>query len=154
MDTNQTKKGLHWGHGIILTFVFFGVFMAYFYLHMSHEKVELVGNNYYADGLAYQKKIDLQNQDIPQEHKITVQAIAHDDFLVIQLPQDCESANIQFFRPSNATLDTKMEWHKSLGKLWTIPTAFLVHGPWKRTITWRVTGKTYLQEDRIVSNKK
>ncbi|MFM7020938.1 MAG: hypothetical protein ACKOXC_09085, partial [Aquirufa sp.] len=62
MDTNQAKKGFHWGHGIILTFVFFGTFMAYFYINMSHEKIELVGENYYADGQAYQSKIDLQNQ--------------------------------------------------------------------------------------------
>ena len=89
MDINQTKKGLHWGHGIIFTFMLFGAFMAYFYIHMSHEKIELVGENYYADGQAYQKKINLQNQAIPQEHQISVQRIAKDDFLLIQLPNDC-----------------------------------------------------------------
>ncbi len=154
MDINQTKKGLHWGHGIILTFVFFAAFMAYFYVYMSQEKIELVGENYYADGQTYQKKINMQNQAIPPEHQISVQRIANDDFLLIQLPQDCESASVQFFRPSNATLDKKIEWESAQGKIWNMLTTFLVPGPWKRTITWQVNGKTYLQEDRIVSNKK
>ncbi len=153
MSDNQ-KKGFHWGHGIIVTFILFGAFMAFFYINMSHEKIELVGDNYYADGQAYQEKINQQNQAIPTEQQIQVKTIANDQFGLIQLPLGCDSASVQYFRPSNATLDKVIQWEKGTNLNWTFSTAFLVAGPWKRTIRWSIAGKSYLQEDRIVSANK
>ena len=154
MSNNQQKKGFHWGHGIIITFVLFGAFMAYFYINMSHEKIELVGENYYADGQAYQEKINLQNQAIPATQQIQVKSIANDQFILIQLPAGCDSANVQFFRPSNAAQDKTIKWNSKDGLNWTFPTDFLVAGPWKRSVSWSVAGKSYLQEDRIFISKK
>lgn len=150
MSNQQAKKGFHWGHGIIVTFVLFGAFMAYFYIHMSHEKIELVGDNYYADGQAYQQKINLQNQVIPVSQHIQVKPIAKNQFILIQLPKGCNAASLQFFRPSNASLDKTLIWDNKTSLNWTSSTSFLVEGPWKRTITWSVGGKNYLQEDRII----
>jgi nitrogen fixation protein FixH len=128
--------------------------MAYFYINMSHEKIELVGENYYADGQAYQAKINLQNQAIPAAQQIQVKSIANDQFILIQLPTGCDSANVQFFRPSNAAQDKTVKWISKDGLNWTFPTDFLVEGPWKRSISWSVAGKSYLQEDRIFISKK
>ena len=153
MSNQQEKKAFHWGHGIIVTFVLFGAFMAYFYIHMSHEKIELVGENYYADGQAYQEKINLQNQSIPVGKQIHIQSIAKDQFILIQLPEGCHAASVQFFRPSNESLDKKLVWDKKTNNNWTFSTSFLVEGPWKRTITWSVLGKKYIQEDRIIISK-
>lgn len=153
MSNNQQKKGFHWGHGIIVTFILFGAFMAYFYIHMSHEKIELVGENYYADGQAYQEKINQQNQSIPASQRIQIKSIAKDQYLLIQLPEGCDSASVQFFRPSNEAQDKNINWKNQDGLNWTFPTDFLVEGPWKRTIRWSIAGKSYLQEDRIsISN--
>jgi hypothetical protein len=153
MSNNQINKGFHWGHGIILTFILFGAFMAYFYINMSHEKIELVGENYYADGQAYQEKMNQENQDIPKPHQIQLKSIANNQYLLIQLPQGCDSANVQFFRPSNANQDKSLLWKKEPNLNWTLSTPFLVEGPWKRTIQWSVDGKSYLQENRIVIAK-
>jgi hypothetical protein len=150
MSNKQAKKGFHWGHGIIVTFVLFGAFMAYFYIHMSHEKIELVGENYYADGQAYQEKINLENQSIPLGQQIHIKSIAKDQYILIQLPEGCNAASVQFFRPSNASMDKTLIWDKKTSLNWTSSTSFLVEGPWKRTITWSVGGKNYLQEDRII----
>jgi hypothetical protein len=136
MSNQQEKKGFHWGHGIIVTFVLFGAFMAYFYIHMSHEKIELVGENYYADGQAYQDKINLQNQSIPLGQQIHIKSIAKDQYILIQLPE--------------ASMDKTLIWDKKTSLNWTSSTNFLVDGPWKRTITWSVLGKNYIQEDRII----
>lgn len=32
----------HWGHGIVLSFVLFILFMAYFYVRMSRENLEII----------------------------------------------------------------------------------------------------------------
>ena len=145
--------GFHWGHGIIITFVLFGSFMAYFYINMSHEKIELVGENYYADGQAYQEKINLQNQSIPAEQQIQVKSISNNQFILIQLPDGCDSAHVQFFRPSNAAQDKTITWNSKDGLNWTFPTDFLIAGLWKRSVRWSVAGKSYLQEDRIFISK-
>lgn len=153
MSNNQHKKGFHWGHGIMITFVLFGAFMAYFYINMSHEKIELVGENYYADGQAYQEKINLQNQAIPTAQQIQVKSIANNQFILIQLPVGSTSASVHYFRPSNAAQDKTVKWNSNDGLNWTFPTDFLVAGPWKRSIRWSVAGKNYLQEERIFISK-
>ncbi|WP_395767923.1 FixH family protein [Aquirufa sp.] len=153
MINNQANKGYHWGHGIMVTFILFGVFMAYFYINMSNEKIELVGENYYADGQAFQEKMNQENQEIPKQHQVQLKSIANDHYMLIQLPEGCDSANMQFFRPSNARLDKSLTWKKDTNLNWTFSTVFLVEGPWKRTIRWSVEGKSYLQEDRIVIPK-
>lgn len=154
MSNIQQKKGFHWGHGIIVTFVLFGAFMAYFYINMSHEKIELVEENYYADGQAYQAKINQQNQSIPTSQQIQVKSIANNQYLLIQLPTGCDSASVKFFRPSDESQDKTILWKIQDGLNWTSPTDFLIEGPWKRTIQWSIAGKSYLQEDRIVISKK
>ncbi|MFM6938545.1 MAG: FixH family protein, partial [Aquirufa sp.] len=109
---------------------------------------------YYADGQAYQEKINLQNQAIATDHQIQVKSIANNQFILVQLPTGCDSASVQFFRPSNAAQDKTVKWNSNNDLNWTFPTGFLVAGPWKRSISWSVAGKNYLQEDRIFISKK
>ena len=147
---NSKAKGFHWGHGIILTFVLFGAFMAYFYINMTHQVIELVGDNYYEDGQKFQQKIDLKNQVIPASDTLHVQLLAENTFILVRLPQGIQAANLQFFRPSNAKQDKKIAWSTKDGEAWTIPSGFLTKGPWKYSIAWRVRGHDYLQEKRLM----
>jgi nitrogen fixation protein FixH len=147
---NSKAKGFHWGHGIILTFVLFGAFMAYFYINMTHQVIELVGENYYEDGQKFQQKIDLKNQVIPASDTLHVQLLARNTFILVRLPQGIQEANLQFFRPSNSKQDKKIAWQTKDGEAWTIPSGFLNKGPWKYSISWRVRGHDYLQEKRLM----
>jgi nitrogen fixation protein FixH len=148
----STNKGFHWGHGIIVTFVLFGAFMAYFYINMTQQVIELVGDNYYEDGQKFQQKIDLKNQKIPASDTLHVQLFAENTLLLIRLPQGIETANLQFLRPSNSKQDKKLSWQTKDGEAWTIPCEFLTKGPWKYSISWRVNGHEYLKEERIMIN--
>lgn len=143
-------KGFHWGHGIILTFVLFGAFMAYFYINMTHQVIELVGDNYYEDGQKFQKKINLKNQAIPASDTLHVQFLAENSFILVRLPQGIHAANLQFFRPSNSKQDKKIVWQTTDGEAWTIPGGFLSKGPWKYSISWHVRGHEYLKEERLL----
>lgn len=147
---NSKAKGFHWGHGIILTFVLFGAFMAYFYINMTHQVIELVGDNYYEDGQKFQQKIDLKNQVIPASDTLHVQLLAENTIILVRLPQGIQAANLQFFRPSNSKQDKKIAWSTKDGEAWTIPSGFLTKGPWKYSIAWRVRGHDYLQEKRLM----
>ncbi len=148
----STNKGFHWGHGIIVTFVLFGAFMAYFYINMTQQVIELVGDNYYEDGQKFQQKIDLKNQRIPASDTLYVQLFTEKNILLIRLPHGTEAANMQFFRPSNSKQDKKLSWQAKDGEAWVIPSDFLTKGPWKYSISWRVHGREYLKEERIMIN--
>ena len=146
----SSGKGFHWGHGIILPFVHFGAFMAYFYIHMTHQVIELVGDNYYEDGQKFQKKINLKNQVIPASDTLQVQFLADNTYILVRLPQGIQAANLKFFRPSNSKQDKQFEWKGKDGEAWTLPSGFLTKGPWKYSISWRVRGHEYLKEARLI----
>lgn len=148
----SSKKGFHWGHGIILTFVLFGAFMAYFYIHMTQQVIELVGDNYYEDGQKFQKKLDLKNQKVPPSDTLHVQFFAEDKLMLVRLPMGIQAAQIQFFRPSNAQQDKRLVWTSKDGEAWTIPSEFLTKGPWKYSVSWSVNGHNYLKEARLFVN--
>lgn len=148
----SNQKGFHWGHGIILTFVLFGAFMAYFYINMTHQVIELVGDNYYEDGQKFQKKLDLKNQKVPTSDTLHVQFFANNKLMFVRLPRGIESAHIQFFRPSNAQQDKTLVWTSKDGEAWKIPSEFLTRGPWKYSVLWSVNGHNYLKEARLLVN--
>lgn len=136
----------------MLTFVLFGAFMAYFYINMTHQVIELVGEHYYEDGQQFQKKIDLKNQRIPATDTLHVQLLADQTLILVRLPMGNEAASLQFFRPANSKQDKKVVWHLKDGEAWTIPSAFLTKGRWKYSISWRVRGHDYLREERLLIN--
>jgi nitrogen fixation protein FixH len=81
----MNKFSFNWGHGIIVTFVLFGIFMAYFYIHMSKESIELVGKNYYADGQAFQQKIKEREQTSAFTGRFPLPASRGGSFLALRI---------------------------------------------------------------------
>jgi hypothetical protein len=130
--------------------VLFGAFMAYFYINMTQQVIELVGDNYYEDGQKFQKKIDLRNQPIPVSDTVHIQFLAENTFILVRLPMGIQAASLQFFRPSNSKQDKSIKWQVKDGEAWTIPGGFLTKGPWKYSISWRVREHEYLKESRLL----
>jgi len=146
----MNKFNFNWGHGIIVTFVLFGAFMAYFYVNMSKESIELVGKNYYADGQEFQRKINERKQTDDLAEKASIQFA--DDFkqAKIQFPPSIQKGTLVFYRPSNATLDKTLEITSDSSGLSFIKTDFLIKGPWNVSLQWEKAGKNYVEEQRIL----
>lgn len=144
---NNQKMVFHWGHGIILTFILFGIFMAYFYINMTRQTLDLVGENYYEDGQKFQSRKNQRDQLIPMNQQIYYQNEG-DSLLNIQLPARTQAAKVTFYRPANAKMDREITWSGALK--WGIPTKHIAKGPWKLIIQWTVKGHQYLREERIV----
>lgn len=145
----MNKFSFNWGHGIVLTFIFFGAFMAYFYVNMSKENIELVGKNYYADGQEYQKKMNEREQTAALATPVSLEFT--DDFkqAKIQFPSSIRKGSLVFYRPSNATLDKTISVNTDTTGIAFISTSFLVKGPWKVSIKWEKDSKNYIEEQRI-----
>jgi nitrogen fixation protein FixH len=146
----MNKFSFNWGHGIIVTFVFFGAFMAYFYVNMSKESIELVGKNYYADGQAFQQKIKEREQTAALVSKATWEYSADFSQTKIQFPNEVKRGTLVFYRPSNAALDKTLEIASDTSGLTFINTDFLIKGPWNVSLKWEKNGKNYVEEQRIL----
>lgn len=145
----MNKFSFNWGHGIIVTFVLFGAFMAYFYVNMSKESIELVGKNYYADGQAFQKKINEREQTAALTTKASLKFSADFQQAKIQFPTSISTGSLVFYRPSNANLDKTVSVAADSSGLALIHTPFLVKGPWNVSLIWEKDGKSYIEEQRI-----
>ncbi|MEY2760552.1 MAG: hypothetical protein RLZZ96_452 [Bacteroidota bacterium] len=146
----MNKFSFNWGHGIIVTFVLFGTFMAYFYIHMSKESIELVGKNYYADGQAFQQKIKEREQTSALAVKATWEYSTDFQQAKIQFPAGVSKGKLVFYRPSNASLDKTIEITADTAGLASVNTDFLIKGPWNVSLQWEKEGKSYVNEQRIV----
>ena len=146
----MNKLNFNWGHGIIVTFVLFGAFMAYFYIHMSKESIELVGKNYYADGQAFQEKINEREQTKSLSVKASVEFSADFKQAKIYFPTTVLQGRIVFYRPSNASLDKSLEINSDTSGTAFIQTDFLQKGPWNVSLTWEKDGKKYIEEQRLI----
>lgn len=145
----MNRYNFNWGHGIIVTFVLFGAFMAYFYVNMSKESIELVGKNYYADGQAFQKKINEREQTASLSSKAKLEFSADFQQAKIEFPNSVTQAILVFYRPSNASQDKTVSVSSDTAGLALISTAFLVKGPWKVSLSWEKDGKNFIEEQRI-----
>lgn len=145
----MNRYNFNWGHGIIVTFVLFGAFMAYFYINMSKESIELVGKNYYADGQAFQKKINERDETAALSSKASLKFSTDYQQANIQFPSSVTGGIVEFYRPSNANLDKTLSVSADTTGLALINTPFLVKGPWKVSLTWEKDGKSYIVEQRI-----
>jgi len=146
----MNKLNFNWGHGIIVTFVLFGAFMAYFYVNMSKESIELVGKNYYADGQAFQQKINEREQTKALSVKASLEFSVDFKQAKIHFPATVLQGRIVFYRPSNAVLDKSLEINADTSGTAFIPTDFLNKGPWNVSLTWEKDGKNYIEEQRII----
>ncbi|MCZ2482510.1 hypothetical protein G9H64_06040 [Aquirufa nivalisilvae] len=148
--SNTEKKSLNWGHAIIGVFILFGAFMAYFYVNMTHETIELVGDHYYEDGQKFQKKIDQRKETALLAKKVELQFNSTTKEVKLNIPNGSHDVKVNFFRPSSAAQDKSFTLKNPSDSIWTIPGEFLSKGPWKINIEWMVVDKSYLEDHRIL----
>lgn len=147
---NKKQFGFHWGHGIIITFIFFGGFMAYFYINMTHENIDLVGKQYYQEGQNFQEKINERNGVIhlneKPEHEFS------EDFQAVRItyPSAIQKISLVFYRPSDSKLDQQINLSKLSGDFQIVKTSFLKKGPWKLSIHWTQNNQKYQEEHRVI----
>lgn len=124
--------------------------MGYFYVNMSKESIELVGKNYYADGQAFQQKINERKQTDALVTKADLTFSSNFQQAKIQFPGSINKGVLVFYRPSNAKQDKSLLVSADSTGLALINTPFLVKGPWNVSLTWEKDGKTYIEEQRIL----
>jgi hypothetical protein len=148
------KIKFNWGTGI---FIFIGLFLLVnaFVIYISFEqKYDLVEEEYYPQGLEYQKQINRFANANSLHGKIEIEEAA--DGLLISYPDDLKGKNVKgqvvFFRPSDEDadfsdsikFDTAMQQHISLQKI--------LKGKYIAKFFWTMDGKEYAHEKAVRLN--
>jgi len=145
--SNRSFK-FHWGHGIVLTFIVFAGFMTYFYVNMSRQTIDLVGDHYYEDGQKFQQKLDIIAHTNELKTKVSLELDQTKEIIACKVPGQTKQLKVDFFFPADASKDKHFTFEQP-DSLELISTKNLVKGKWKVTISYLKENKPYLQESTI-----
>jgi hypothetical protein len=140
-----------WGHGITIVFVLFMVYILSFVYRSYVNEVDLVAEDYYAQEIAYQDRIDNIANARHLEDKIQVHRTS--EGVEIRFPEeemiDTGSGTIQFFRPSDEELDIQVPLQLS-ESIQQLPIQLFHKGRYKVNISWKSNGQgMYITKDLV-----
>src|SRR5690554_6474992 len=139
---------MNWGHGLMLFFVGFVLFMSTLVvICMRQDNIHLVTQNYYEEEIKYQEQIDKIANATDLEYKV-FDYRAESKTVGLNLPPDAVGT-LHLFRPSDARLDRKYDVEIESGKPFAISLSDLMPGYWKMKLTREEGGTKYYLEERI-----
>ena len=137
---------MNWGKKIAIFYTVFAVSMLSAVIFASMQSFHLVSEDYYAEEIAYEKRIQEIKNVQELDGQVEVQQISESEFS-FRFPPSAQKAIgvIQFYRPSDAELDQTFPIKLADGKQ-LISVDELVGGNWQVQIRWAMDGKAYYQE--------
>jgi hypothetical protein len=145
------KTTFSWGTGILFVYLGFAAFMiGLVVLCIRQDDIFLVDKNYYIEELAYQTKINKINNT--QRLAAPVMYILAKSELQIGYPAQARptTGTVQFFRPSNGSLDKKYQAKANVAGLQFISINGLKSGLWRVKIDWESNGLNYYSERDLI----
>lgn len=117
------------------------------------QKVDLVSEDYYAQEIKFQDKIDAINNEKALEGSIHHSMNGNEITLMADssiLSNDFEGT-IHFFRPSDSSKDFQLKLNFA-NKTQVINSKQLIHGAYKLQLSWTSNHKKYFKEEVIFIN--
>ncbi len=142
---SKEKFTFHWGHGIVLTFILFAAFMAYFYVQMSSQKIDLVGDHYYEDGQKFQEKLTRISETKRLKNKVNFTFNPKRNLITLNVPANTNELIVHLFFPGDASKDQHLSFPSPDSNI-NIPVNKLNKGKWKITFSYFLNGNNYLEE--------
>jgi nitrogen fixation protein FixH len=140
-----------WGIRITIIYVGFVALIVSLVTVSISNKSELVAKDYYAQELAYQKRIDAISNE--QALPVSIESKVEDQFIVLSFPakeigKDF-SGEAFFFRPSDSSKDLKVKLQFGTDGEQHIEKKILTKGVYKLCVTWNNNKTTYYKEQII-----
>jgi hypothetical protein len=144
---------MSWGYRIAIGYGAFVVLTITLVVLAFQHDVNLIAKDYYSQELEFQNQIDSHNNLVALEEKMELRALKAAQQLNISFPAASIAADtqgsIQFFRPSDGSLDFEMKFDGSEGKDLSYSTAQMPKGYWRIKINWTSAGKAYFFEQPV-----
>ena len=145
---------INWGTGLMIGMALFIGFILFFVVKMSTDKKyshDLVTEEFYQKGMAYQDEIDAEQNSSTLSSNIVGKRL--NTGWQLTFPKEIQSSKIEgtvfLYRPSNKQLDFDFPLVLSGSNL-LIPDNRLLDGRWNIKVAWKYQGEVYLYKEEIV----
>ena len=153
-EGQNMKYKFNWGTGIFIFITLFLLVNAFVIYKSFQQRNDLVEEEYYPQGLEYQKQIDRFAKANALSAKIEISEEAGE--LVITYPNELNSKNIKgqviFFRPSDENADFSDSIRFDTAMVQRIPIQKMIKGKYIAKFFWIMDGKEYAHESTIRLN--
>lgn len=147
----MAKFKFNWGTGIFIFISLFLVVNAFVIYKSFQQRYDLVSEEYYPQGLEYQKQIDrfAKANSLSSEIAITIKSSE----LLITYPNELKGKNVKgqviFFRPSDERADFNDSICFDTNLIQRIPLAKMLKGKYIAKFFWIMDGKEYAHESPL-----
>ena len=152
--SGASSKFNPWPWSILGFFVFLISTIVAFVSFALGQNMELVTKDYYAKELRFQQEIDQANNAAAFGDKVGVKFAAASQTVELKVPESLVAAGlkgaVEFYRPSDKTLDFTTPLMPGDDGLQSIDVSQLKPGFWRLSMAWKADGKDYLFRDSIV----
>jgi hypothetical protein len=142
---------MNWGYKIMLVYILFAAGILTLVFKARSEKVDLVAQDYYAQEVAYQTRLDAFNNASALTGKTEVTQT--NEGVLIQLPKECASlseGSIVLYRPSDSGLDKTIALNLDQAASQVIPRKDLTAGLYTFKVEWNYNGKPCYAENALI----
>jgi hypothetical protein len=132
---------MNWGYKLTIGMIIFMLFISTLVYKMINSKVDLVAENYYELGVAYQEKIEKQKNADAIKKEISINYLDSIQVLNIEIPH-LDEGKALIYRPS----DKKDDFTVELKSRNTIDFKTKKKGFWKAKLQWKFGNEDFAIE--------
>lgn len=139
---------MNWGNKIVVAFIFFAAFILFMVVQAFQQHTDLVAEDYYAQEIGYQKKLQQKANLEKSGAKVEVELL--DEKVVLRFPGDHKpKGEIHFYHPSRKIFDQKLPIQLNDENAQQVDRKQLLSGMYRVNITWENKGVEYFQQEKI-----
>ena len=148
------KIKFNWGTGIFIFIALFLLACSFVIYKSFQQRNDLVSEEYYPQGLEYQKQIDRFAKANALSSEI--QIAENQEGLLITYPIDLRGKDVKgeviFFRPSDENADFRDSIHFDSTMIQHVPLDKFIKGKYVAKFFWKMNGKEYAHESAFRVN--
>ncbi|MEZ4738312.1 MAG: FixH family protein [Flavobacteriales bacterium] len=143
---------MNWGKGLTIALMLFAGMMAWFVV-MAHRNPEpLVTEEYYAEELKYQQRIDHTERALALSRAVRIDV--GNDGVRLRFPAELKgkaiTGELTLLRPNDPRADIRMEVKADSAGSFDRSGLVLVPGRYNAALEWTVDGERYFTEEKLV----
>jgi nitrogen fixation protein FixH len=142
-----------WPAGLVLFFILFTAYIAWFVVFACRQKMDLVREDYYDQEIRFQQQIDRVRRTAPVLAGADIGYDRAGGLVTIRLPSAPRrdiSGTVSFYRPSDASLDSQVELGLDAAGRQSVSVRSMRAGLWKVRVQWKAASREYYFEKQIV----
>jgi len=144
------KLNWNWGKGMATVYIVFVIGTLSFVVYALTQKVELVSKDYYAQEVAYQKRIEQIERTNALSESVNIDIANNKVNILFPTEAIPQKGTIHFYHPSTSSLDTIITIKENNSeKSMMIDIATLPKGHWKIVTKWFSNNTDYYSESVV-----